>query len=91
MPDLKEPTKMKTLMLAACLAALLCGPVAAAEQATIADISREGVITLDNGQTYQSNDDLSGWNVGDDVIIPDSDDKMINKDSNNDEIDVDAQ
>jgi len=81
---------MKKYMLAAVAALALGGSAHAGDGHTVDDISRNGVIALDNGDTYRAQDDVSNWDVGDHVIVTDDGDKIINTTRDNEEANVEA-
>jgi hypothetical protein len=78
---------MKRYLLAAVAALAIGGVAHAAEQHTITGIAGAHV-QLDDGSTYSTDSDISGWSVGDHVTVTDDHDKMINGD---DEADVDEE
>jgi hypothetical protein len=76
---------MKTGLLAAALL-IAAAPAFAADQHTIESIDNNNVVTLDNGDQYQANDDtVQNWQNGDTVIVPDSQDRLINNSRGNEE------
>jgi hypothetical protein len=99
MPD----TKMKTTLLAAAIIAVslpaLARPAAPptiihqiAERHIIDSIDDNGIVTLDNGDQYQTDGgSVQGWSNGDTVIVPDNGDILINQSQGDEEVSADQQ
>lgn len=71
---------------------LAVAPALAAEEKTIESIDNNNVVTMDDGSRYQADDNaVQSWHNGNSVIVPESGDKLINKDENNEEVDADER
>jgi len=79
---------MHKLILASALV-LVMTPVMACNEASVENVTSSGIIILDDGTTWQTDDTstVSTW-AGDDVLV--CDDKMINK-SSGEEVDIEER
>jgi hypothetical protein len=63
-----------------------------AERHVIDSIDDNGVVTLDNGDQYQTDDgSVQSWSNGDTVIVPDHGDSLINQSQGDEEVPADQQ
>jgi hypothetical protein len=74
---------MKTAIIAIAAIFALAGTTHAAEEHSIETVDPDSrTVELDNGTTYHTDASIDTWNTGDTVLVPSSDDRLINKDQN---------